>query len=130
MAILRQTASVKLLWQYFETSHEALSVKDLVRQLKDEMNKTTVYRILDRMESEGKLHSFTGKDGLKWYAKCQDCTSESHIDVHPHFQCNECGKVECLPVDVHIPKVGNHSVQKAQVLLLGRCESCGKECSS
>lgn len=124
MAILRQTASVKLLWQYFEKSQEALSVKDLVIQLKEEMNKTTVYRILDRMESEGKLHSFAGKDGLKWYAKCQDCTAESHIDVHPHFQCNECGKTECLQVDVHIPKVANHSIQKAQVLLLGRCESC------
>lgn len=124
MAIHRQTSSVKLLWKQFEESKDALSVVDLVKQLKEEMNKTTVYRILDRMEGEGKLHSFTGKDGLKWYAKCQECSAENHIDVHPHFQCNECGRVECLPIDMKIPKVTKHNVQHAQILLLGQCESC------
>ncbi|MBD99149.1 MAG: transcriptional regulator [Verrucomicrobia bacterium] len=124
MAIQRQTASVKKLWRQFEASKDALSVVDLVKELKEEMNKTTVYRILDRMESEGKLHSFSGKDGLKWYAKCQDCSANHHIDVHPHFQCNACGKVECLSVNVHIPSIKEHKIERAQILLLGQCESC------
>ncbi len=124
MAIKRQTSSVKKVWHQFEKSNDALSVVDLVKELGNDMNKTTVYRILDRMEGEGKLHSFSGKDGLRWYAKCHDCSAESHIDVHPHFQCNNCGRVECLSVDVHIPNIVNHSIQKAQVLLLGQCEMC------
>jgi len=124
MAIQRQTASVKKLWNQFEVGADALSVVDLVKLLKDEMNKTTVYRILDRMESEGKLHSFSGKDGLKWYAKCHDCSANHHIDVHPHFQCNDCGKVECLSVHVTIPKVEVHKIETAQILLLGQCRSC------
>lgn len=124
MGIQRQTSSVKLLWKKFEQSNDALSVVDLVKELRDTMNKTTVYRILDRMENEGRLHSFTGKDGLKWYAKCQDCSAEHHIDVHPHFQCNECGRVECLSVDVQIPKITNHQINRAQILLLGQCEQC------
>ena len=33
------------------------------------MNKTTVYRILDRFEKEGILHWFIDNDGLKRYAK-------------------------------------------------------------
>lgn len=124
MGIRRQTASVKLLWQQFEQSNDALSVVELVKQLEEAMNKTTVYRILERMEQEGKLHSFTGKDGLKWYAKCQECSSEHHIDVHPHFQCNDCGKVECLSVEVHIPKLTEHQIDRAQILLLGQCGTC------
>ena len=124
MGIRRQTSSVKLVWQKFEENKEALSVVDLIKELESSMNKTTVYRILDRMESEGRLHSFSGKDGLKWYAKCHDCSAENHEDVHPHFQCNECGRVECLSVDVKIPKVSNHRIQRAQVLLLGQCELC------
>jgi len=124
MAIRRQTASVKLLWQQFEDNHDALSVVDLVKLMENSMNKTTVYRILDRLEQEGRLHCFTGRDGLKWYAKCHDCSSEHHMDVHPHFQCNECGKVECLTVDVKIPAVQNHQIEKAQILLLGQCETC------
>ncbi len=124
MAIQRQTASVKALWQQFEENSKALSVVELVKQLKQNMNKTTVYRILERFEKQGKLHSFTGIDGLTWYAKCSTCTSGHHIDLHPHFQCNDCGKVECLDVELQVPPVKNHKIKSAQVLLTGQCEDC------
>ena len=62
--------------------------------VKGEMNKTTVYRILDRLEQDGTIHCFNGKDGLKWYAKCNGCSENHHYDLHPHFQCNNCDKVE------------------------------------
>ncbi|NRA93639.1 MAG: transcriptional repressor, partial [Psychroserpens sp.] len=70
MSIIRKTKSVKMLLEIFESTKSALSVVDLVEQLKSEMNKTTVYRILERLENEGVLHSFNGINGLKWYAKC------------------------------------------------------------
>lgn len=124
MAIQRQTASVKAIWEHFDNQDNALSVVDLVKTFEQSMNKTTVYRILDRFEKEGKLHSFTGKDGLTWYAKCHDCSTDHHIDLHPHFQCNNCGKVECLSVSVQVPVVPNKSIDKAQILLLGQCEHC------
>ena len=124
MAIQRQTATVKLLWEQFEESRDALSVVYLVKHLKVAMNKSTVYRILDRMEESGKLHSFIGKNGLKWYAKCQDCSSANHIDIHPHFQCNECGREECLTEEIKIPRISKHQIHLAQVLLLGHCETC------
>ena len=89
----RQTQSIRLVWEVFDRSDNAFSVVELVQMHKDLMNKTTVYRILDRFEKEGKLHTFLGKNGLKWYAKCNNCSSKQHIDIHPHFQCNECGKV-------------------------------------
>lgn len=124
MAIQRQTESVKTVWKTFEKSENALSVVALVKKFEKTMNKTTVYRILDRFEKEGMLHSFVGKDGLKWYAKCHDCSSEEHIDVHPHFQCNNCGKVECLSVEVKIPPITKHAVKTSQILLFGECENC------
>ena len=73
MAIVRKTKSVHTLLEVMKQAGEALSVVDLVNRLDQEMNKTTVYRILDRLEDEGLLHSFQGKDGLKWYAQCQGC---------------------------------------------------------
>lgn len=124
MGMKRQTVSYKILWEQFEQSKDALSVVDLVKRLSECMNKTTVYRILDRLEEDGELHSFAGKDGLKWYAKCHDCSAEKHIDVHPHFQCNHCGNVECLTVDIQIPQVSHHKIEKAQILLLGQCGEC------
>ena len=83
------------------------------------MNKTTVYRILERFENEEILHSFRGKDGLKYYIK-----SKKHSSAHPHFQCRDCGKTECLHVNVPIPSVADYKIDTVDLLLIGQCKDC------
>ena len=72
MGIIRKTKSVKLLIDEFEKHSSAISVITLIERLGSQMNKTTVYRVLDKLEDDGFLHSFLGKNGNKWYAKCND----------------------------------------------------------
>ena len=124
MGIVRRTKSVDALLHIFEQSTEAFSSTYLVERLNREMNKTTVYRILERLQDDGILHSFKGKDGLQWYARCQGCSKEQHKDLHPHFQCQDCGKTECLNLDFTIPNVPKHKVDRAELLLIGLCEDC------
>ena len=124
MGISRKTKSVKIILDLFDNTKKALSVVDLVRRFKEDMNKTTVYRILERLEEDGILHSFIGKDGLKWVARCNHEEMQNHIVNHPHFQCNECGKSECLEVDISIPSVPNHKIESTNVILIGQCEDC------
>ncbi len=124
MGITRKTKAVKKLLSLFEPTVSAILAVDLIAQLKEEMNKTTVYRILDRLENEGIIHSFVGSDGLKWYAKCTGCSSNNHNDIHPHFQCTNCKKVTCLPVEIKIPIVENYTIENAAVFLVGKCNEC------
>lgn len=124
MTVRRKTKSVNKILSIFENRQEALSVVDLVEELKEDMNKTTVYRILERLENEGTIHSFTGTTGLKWYAKCHQCSSHQHNDTHPHFECKECGKVECLEINISIPEISNRNIQSADVILTGQCADC------
>lgn len=124
MKVVRKTKSVKLLIDTFENSSNAISVVSLIERFKKEMNKTTIYRILDRLEEDGIVHSFIGLDGLKWYAKCNNCSSHHHIDAHPHFQCQDCGQLDCLDADITIPAIPNRKIDFAQVLLVGKCEQC------
>lgn len=124
MGVVRKTKSLKSILGVFENSEQAFSSIELIEKFKNSMNKTTVYRILERLEDDGILHSFKGEGGLQWYAKCKGCTSEEHSDVHPHFQCRECGKTKCIDADIQIPKVSNHSIEKAEFLLVGTCEGC------
>lgn len=70
------------------------------------------------------IHSFIGSNGIKWFAKCVSCSKEEHKDIHPHFQCMECGKMDCLPVDVAIPELVNREVIVSQILIQGKCEEC------
>lgn len=110
--------------QLFEGNLGATSAVDLVEGLHNQMNKTTVYRILERLENDGLIHSFIGNDGLRWYAKCEGCSSERHIDAHPHFQCLQCGKVDCLELDLALPEVGDYKIQSAALFLTGYCSGC------
>lgn len=120
----KKTKSVKLLLDEFTKSNQALSVVDLVKTFKSEMNKTTVYRVLERLEEKEILHSFTGKDGLRWYAKREQSLVSSSVNSHPHFQCDVCGKSECLSIDFSIPNIPNYNIVTADVLLSGQCNDC------
>ena len=124
MGIMRKTKSVKRILNEFEKEPKALSTVDLIKRLSQDHNKTTIYRVLDRLEDDGVLHSFQGTDGVKFYAKCHGCSKSQHSDIHPHFQCVSCGKMDCLDVRVSIPKVPNRRVLSSELLLQGHCEQC------
>lgn len=124
MGIIRKTKSIEILLEEFQKSSGAISTVELIKRLGTKMNKTTIYRVLDNLEDDGVLHSFLGGKGIKWYAKCNGCTKSEHIDIHPHFQCLNCGKVDCLSVDITIPRIPNREVTVSQVLIQGECEIC------
>lgn len=125
MGIIRKTKSVTAVLQLFEQDNNAISVVDLVERFKGKANKSTVYRILDRLENEGLVHSFKGLNGLTWYAKCfSDCSTAYHKDIHPHFQCKQCGKVECLAINIALPNVKTHKIETAEMFLVGQCKEC------
>ncbi|SDR96737.1 Fur family transcriptional regulator, ferric uptake regulator [Polaribacter sp. KT25b] len=124
MGVIRKTKSVEALLNEFKNNSVAISAKMLIDQLDTKFNKTTIYRVLDKLEDDGVLHSFLGKEGLKWYAKCNGCSTNNHNDFHPHFQCLECGKVDCLDVTVTLPKISNRKIEVSQLLIQGKCEKC------
>lgn len=124
MGIVRKTKSIDVLLREFPEKHGAISVVELIKRNKSIMNKTTVYRVLDRLEVEGILHSFFNNEGIKCYAKCNGCQQSKHQDEHPHFYCVDCGKIDCLSFNIKIPSIQNREIINSQVLIQGRCEKC------
>ena len=125
MSISRNTKTVQLLLKIFDKKDRALPVIDLVSIFSEEMNKTTVYRILHRLEESGILHSFIDKDGLKRYAKGDQRTSSSGNQItHPHFLCEECGISTCLPLKISTPSIPNYIIKSSEQLYLGQCKDC------
>ena len=103
MGIIRKTKSIDLLLNEFNKRSEAISTVALIKLLSSEINKTTIYRVLDKLEDDGVLHSFTGVNGLKWYAKCDRCSYTEHKDASSFLNVLVL-KVDCVDVDVSIPK--------------------------
>lgn len=69
-----------------------LSVPEIEARLKVDgfpLNKTTIYRNLDRLEDSGDVVKYTGDDGRK--ALFQLVTGEQRCDQHLHLKCVACG---------------------------------------
>ena len=125
MSISRKTKTVKLILEVFNKTNNAISVVDLVSVFREKMNKTTVYRILNRLEESDILHSFTDRDGLKRYAKGNQKTSSiKDSNLHSHFLCNDCGISSCLPLEIPIPSLPNTRIDSSDHLITGQCENC------
>jgi len=125
MGIVRKTKSVRALLNEFDQTKVAISALELVERLPQQMNRSTVYRILERLEDDKTLHSFTGKDGLAWYAlNPKNGSHSSKLHTHPHFQCEDCGKTECIPVTVPIPDMAERSIESISLLIVGKCADC------
>ena len=79
--------------------------------------------MLDRFVQAGRIHFVTGQNGKAYYALCKSCKRDpvEHIHNHLHFQCENCGKVECLPETVNVPNLIDDAVRETQLLLIGTC---------
>ena len=125
MSISRKTKAVKLIMDTFNNESNAISVVGLVSIFKQEMNKTTVYRILNRLEKSNILHSFVDKDGLKRYAKgSQKEKTINDGQSHSHFICDDCGISSCLPIKIQIPSITNYKINNSEHLFSGQCADC------
>ena len=105
MGIIRKTKHFQKILAEFSKSHSAISANSLVSRFASKMNKSTIYRILYKLEDDNIIHSFIGLNGLKWYAKCSDCSFKDHNDNHPHFQCEECDEVKCIENAINQPEL-------------------------
>ena len=124
MGIIRKTQAVALILDEFEKDSNAISAIELIKRLNKKINKTTVYRLLDKLQDDGLLHNFLDFNGVKWFAKCKNCSKTKHQDVHPHFQCTSCGNVDCLKISVSIPEITNRKIINSHILVLGQCDLC------
>ena len=80
--------------------------------------------MLDKLEDDGVVHSFSGDGNVKYYARCHSCSDSLHLHSHPHFQCVSCEKVRCLDFEVDLATPQNLKVTDSQILLKGQCELC------
>ena len=124
MGVVRKTKHLEQVLHVFRQSSGALSASMLLDALATDINKSTVYRMLEKLEDDGVIHSFLTMDQIRFYALCKGCSSGRHVDSHAHFQCTSCKRVSCFSEEIVLPILERAGITSAQVLLTGQCESC------
>lgn len=106
-----------------------MSATQILEKLKGLADTVTVYRTLHTFVRKKLVHRVRGEDRSWLYAISSADQRPQH--QHPHFVCDECGKVECLeksrvPQSL-IPSLGvdgGYEVRWPEVVLHGLCPRC------
>ena len=128
------TASRKKILEYLkENKHRTLTVLDIDAFLKaseSEVNLTTIYRYLDKLEKEGTVMKYVAEKGSQ--ATYQFVESGHHCEDHLHMQCVKCGRVyhlEChfmQEILEHVERDHGFVMQCKNSIIYGTCRDCIK----
>lgn len=106
-----------------------LSATEILAKMKGLADTVTVYRTLHTFVRKKLVHRVRGADRSWHYALSPAEQKPQHL--HPHFVCDECGKVECLQKATVPPSLvpslgvgGEYRVRWPEVVLHGVCPRC------
>lgn len=122
----RNTQAKTEILQLLSTATSALSHHEIQQKLGGLCNRVTIYRVLDRLEQEGKIHKIVNMDGVVNYAKCNNCKKDDHSHNHLHFNCESCKEVTCI--ENVVPKINlpyNFVAHQYNFVISGICPKCG-----
>lgn len=88
----------------------------------DGLDRATIYRNLLSLTEAGLLVKTQLGDNV-WRFELPNTKSAMH-GAHPHFVCNDCGDVACLPESAVTLRGQAIRNQVAEVQLRGRCAAC------
>ena len=126
---LRSTGARVAVIQALDRAARPMSSSEVSREIGSATtDAATVYRNLVKLEEVGLVEVAARVDGMDRYALAPRDESHGNHAAHPHFVCNDCGEVSCLPGDVQfsIKTRGrwNQPVRDAVVQLIGTCPAC------
>ena len=96
-----------------------------------EVNRTTIYRNLDRLCETGELMRFKEPNRDAWYYQYSD--EHQHCDKHMHAQCSECGKIFHLENDFvedfeeKLHQFYGIDINASKTMIVGKCDKCNKK---
>jgi Fur family transcriptional regulator, ferric uptake regulator len=109
-------------------AHQALSHSDVIEALPagHEIDRVTVYRVLEWLTDMGIAHRIAGDDRV-WRFTLTSAGGSGH--EHAHFACTQCGKVECLPkistaAKFRLPR--GYQLSDVELTIKGVCGHCGE----
>lgn len=101
-----------------------MSQDAIVKQMKVNADRATIYRILNRFCEDEIVHKIVADDGKQYFAVCVKCDEVTMPVNHFHFRCTKCETIECLPSIVEYSVPESYKVESFNCVLVGVCKDC------
>ncbi len=120
----RNTPAKEAVLNLLTDKGKAMSQDFIERNINIDVDRATIYRILNRFCEDGILHRIVAEDGKQYFAVCIKCDEKKITDHHFHFRCTTCQTIECLPIEVQFSLEKGYSVESVNCILTGVCKDC------
>lgn len=122
----RNTPTKEAVLNLLMNSRKALSQDAIEKQLDIEINRATIYRVLNRFCEDEIVHKIVAENGKQYFAACnKKCDNLPEVIRHHfHFRCMSCDTIECLQEPVQYSVPNGYNVQNANCVLIGTCNDC------
>ncbi|KYF70141.1 Fur family transcriptional regulator [Sorangium cellulosum] len=128
---LRATSPRIAVLQSLGRSRTPVSHAELAAELAPKgWDRATIYRNLIDLTNAGLVRRTDMGDHL-WRFELREGTGEHATDEHPHFMCDTCGDVLCLPdesIEIKPARGAPRALRRKglQIQIKGRCDRCGQ----
>ena len=120
---LRVTGPRLAVYEVLSEAEQPMSHGDVLAALgPTDWDPATIYRNLVKLRDAGIAPVVSRLEGIDRYA----LATEGGGHQHPHFVCQDCGRVECLPESLALTMRGRwrKSIEHASIQLRGECPDC------
>ena len=122
---LKSTVTRIAVLQHLWLEDRPVSHSDLVQILEQVGDQATIYRTLVSFVDKGIARVASNVTGIVRYEIIEE-GEEAHT-IHPHFVCQDCGVVTCLPTSTVITTIDplwKERLQHSKLQFLGTCAEC------
>lgn len=120
----RNTKTKQMILDSLKNSKSAVSQDILLKKLGEEVDRATIYRVLNSFCDDGIVHKILSDDGKYYFAFCTNCSEKAHQHNHFHFKCLSCGKVECIPNEIEVKLPEGYKSLNFNGFISGYCANC------
>lgn len=120
----RNTPAKNTILSILKSADTALSQDMIESNVKGEMDRVTIYRVLNSFCEDGITHKILADDGKYYFALCLTCKDGQHQHDHFHFRCLACQKVECLDESVSVSLPEGYVQKSITSWITGYCRAC------
>ena len=123
---LRATAPRLAVIRVLANANKPMSHSEVLNTLGDmDWDPATIFRNLVKLREAGIAPVVSRADGIDRYILK---TNQNDLHQHPHFACDDCGELTCLPgeitTSVELEGPWAKAIQQASVQLRGQCPEC------
>lgn len=123
----RNTPSKEAVLDVLTKAGKAMSQNAIEEKIKMDIDRATIYRVLNRFCEDGLIHKIVAEDGKQYFAVCIKCDKNNIIKNHFHFRCTGCDTIACLPIPVHFSLPEGYDVESVNCVLTGVCKECSAQ---